>query len=579
LTRTVRDDDPFPLELADGRYRRDPGWQAPPHAVGTVARYVIAGRESDPERYAAVKYVRPHRAGYVPRGQAERDARRRLEEIDHPGIVKRLDEVSGGNGALYLISKWMPDGALVEHQLPMPQEWIDRVVPRWLENLLYLIDKAKFVTNDLAIENLYPTGSDLLFGDFDQAVPADLAEPPMTRLYYAPPVKASASAKEVYGAGMVLFEIASGHRLVDLLGGRADESKLYDNYTPTRASRAVHGHLDDVRDPRHRAAIETLLNAPALGAEMAIVRAIAAMRVSPSERRSMLVPVAAAAFAALAVVAVLLLSRDGRDAAGEGQGPKIAQKTTTTPKPNPEQSVAASSSTVPSTAGPATTETTTPPPTPSVKSFSIGAKEANVHEPVSFSYEVVDVPEGGRAVLQKQVGTADSWATVKDLAPDGNSNTLASSHSGEATYQIAVVDSSGGGLVASSEPQTIRIYGPVPISDFIDNPQSETVRIGSSIFRYVVREVSDHSFEISGKHCRYIDIDVGFLAGDVPGTEAAKVTVLSEKASSLRRTIQNKTVDHIAGRVGGDIQIYAPNLEIGGFSDDSIFVNGKLYCS
>ncbi len=54
--------------------------------------------------------------------------------------------------------------------------------------------------------------------------------------------------------------------------------------------------------------------------------------------------------------------------------------------------------------------------------------------------------------------------------------------------------------------------------------------------------------------------------------------MVSEKAPPLRVTIPHNSVRAVSGRVGGEIAVYAANGEVGGFSDDTIFINGSLDC-
>jgi hypothetical protein len=272
----------------------------------------------------------------------------------------------------------------------------------------------------------------------------------------------------------------------------------------------------------------------------------------------------------LAIGGLLLdLHRDGKTSSAASTTPTVGLTSSTAARTVPPTPPAPPTRFDPKpTRGPAT-----------VSSFSLSSHQANVHGAVPFRYRVSHADPQDRIVLQKRVGTAQAWTTVKELSPTSESNTLAPAHSGKATYRVAVVDGVSGGVTANSTPQTVDVFGAVPFSDFTSGASSNTVRIGSTIFRYYDREVANNAFKISGKHCRSADLHVGFLAGDVPGTEAARVTVVSETASPLRVTVPNNTIGKISGRIGGDIEIYAPNLEIGGFSDDSIFINGVLYCS
>jgi serine/threonine-protein kinase len=296
---------------------------------------------------------------------------------------------------------------------------------------------------------------------------------------------------------------------------------------------------------------------------------------SPAHRRRAVSSVAALIAVATATSIGLLLAGDD-DHGGASLGAQRSATTVAASAPSPSPTAATAT---PSPDAPATTEptpTSTPPPAPSIRSFSVATKAANLHQKIRFRYGVEDLGPGDRVVLQKQVGTAAAWTMVKRLSSRGTSDTLTPAHSGEAVYRIAI--RGGDGVLAESDPQSIQVYAPVALSDFIQGSTSQTIRIGNELFRWVMVNNADQAFDLSGRRCRHIDLRVGFIAGGGVSepTAAAQVTVLSERAERIVVTVPNQTVRRIAGRVAGDVQIYAPNLS--GRFGDYVYMNGKLHC-
>jgi len=365
----------------------------------------------------AVKLFQPHLV-------ADDVARRRMEKeadaarrVHAPTIISAIDRVSR-RGEFALVFPYVSGTSLADRlrEATLPPEQAAAVAAD-IADALVAIHRAGLVhrdvkpgnvlladdgrarlldfgishtlTDDIELDQAL-TGAGLAIGTLPYMAPEQLAAQSITR------------ATDVYGLGVVLYEMIAGRRPFEATTPvalaaeqRVQPARIADAPEPPveLALRAL--AVDPAARPtaaemaaslRNWIASPVTVDAPT--AAVATVAAVPPARSHPSSRRGLLTgAVAIAGFLVLAVVALAAMSPSAvLPSAPASSAPAIAAVTTPTPKPSPARSTAPAAPTVTPDKTPATsqskppaTSTPTPAPKPPPKARSGGGHHGHGH--------------------------------------------------------------------------------------------------------------------------------------------------------------------------------------------------------
>ena len=87
---------------------------------------------------------------------------------------------------------------------------------------------------------------------------------------------------------------------------------------------------------------------------------------------------------------------------------------------------------------------------------------ADAGKPVGFSWQARDVPRGARLALQRQVGTAQTWKTVRSLSGRGGTGQAPALSLG--VYRMRIVALAKRNKALAQQRRRLRVFGTVPLS-------------------------------------------------------------------------------------------------------------------
>ena len=374
-----------------------------PIATGTTAT-IWRARDSRTQATVAVKLFQPHLV-------ADKVARRRMEKeadaarrVHAPTIVSAIDRVSR-RGEFALVFPYVSGTSLADrlHETTFTPEQSAGVAAD-IADALVAIHRAGLVHRDVKPGNVLLaddgrarlldfgishtvtdqieldqtlTGAGLAIGTLPYMAPEQLAAQSITR------------ATDVYGLGVVLYEMLAGRRPFEAMTPvalaaeqRVRPARIEDAPEPLVALALRALSVDPAARPTATDVSSSLRNwlaSPvAVDAPTAAVAAVAAVPRASTQRRGLVTgAVAIAGFLVLAVVALAAMSPSaGPPTTPASSAPAVAALTTPTPRPSPLASTAPAATpnntpaTTQSKPAPSSTPTLSPKPPPAPKAKS-----------------------------------------------------------------------------------------------------------------------------------------------------------------------------------------------------------------
>jgi hypothetical protein len=130
-------------------------------------------------------------------------------------------------------------------------------------------------------------------------------------------------------------------------------------------------------------------------------------------------------------------------------------------------------------------------------------------------YTVTGVPRGGRAVLQRKVGTAGVWRTVLRLGRHRHHALAPAVGMGVWRYRVAIKNSSGHTL--ATKRRRLRSYAHLPLGDYVQPSLfgGGSIVVGDRTFPYLGHAWFEGGQQIHADStpCRTLHLDLGVPTG------------------------------------------------------------------
>ncbi|GAA2725007.1 hypothetical protein [Actinocorallia aurantiaca] len=186
-------------------------------------------------------------------------------------------------------------------------------------------------------------------------------------------------------------------------------------------------------------------------------------------------------------------------------------------------------------------------------SFKLDRYRVSQNSKVKVSWKASGKPKRGSVLLQRTVGTAAKYTTVRTLSGNSGTVTVKAPVRGKYRYRILVRDR--GKRTKATAVHTLYSYADVTLSQ-ITGRSTQTVDVGGVLFRYVYSHGSgtDTELRMDSTSCRSGTI---FLAKNGDAGNTATASVIQELADLQEFGVESGNVEAhpftLAGR--GAVQI------------------------
>jgi hypothetical protein len=217
------------------------------------------------------------------------------------------------------------------------------------------------------------------------------------------------------------------------------------------------------------------------------------------------------------------------------------------------------------------------------------AREVDASTPIAYEFTSNHVRSTEKLVLQREVGSAHVYRTVRTLPHvHSGSGSAPGLPLGEYRFRIAVLDKprKGHRKVLASRRARVSVFGTVSLAHLLDNPSGGTYTSPTRTFPWVLRA---HAFSVTGdtaltvsatrNHCRAIHFDFIPENNDYNQGDSSTLTVVQQSADPVSATAHTDELGALdVGLRPGESWSLKASLATGHSSTD-IDVNGSAVCS
>lgn len=166
--------------------------------------------------------------------------------------------------------------------------------------------------------------------------------------------------------------------------------------------------------------------------------------------------------------------------------------------------------------------------------------QADAGTPASFSWTATRAVSRGTLVVQRQVGTARVWRTIRKLSGKSGSGTLPPLALGSYQWRIANIGPGPRRKLAAERRRTLRVFGKVPLATLIGGGlTTKTLSLPTTTFPYVLELKSYGGVEMpltsTRSVCRSLHLDLA--GGDAGEGASGTVTLVQETDDPKAATV------------------------------------------